>query len=347
MKRRLQKILRPQITVLIWFCLVLLLSWQWANVLERPAVANLGPPIEAAGDEPIEPIPLQVKLDPEKVALGRQLFHEPQLSHDNSVSCASCHDLNKAGTDQRTRSIGINGQEGFVNSPTVFNNSFHFKQFWDGRAESLEEQIDGPIHAEHEMGSSWPEITEKLKQSSDYLNQFEQLYAEGISEASIKDAIATFEQSLYTPNARFDQFLRGDANALTPEEKEGYRRFKAYGCVSCHQGILLGGNMFQKFGVFGDYFQERGDIEVADYGRFNVTGEEQDRFVFKVPSLRNVSLTSPYFHDGSAKTLDQAIKVMIKHQLGREVAQRDIDLIIQFLTTLTGDLEGISQGISQ
>ena len=240
------------------FCLVILFSWQWAKVLERPAVAsNLGPPISAAGDEPIEPIPLTAELNEEEVSLGKKLFHEPQLSHNNTISCASCHALSKAGTDQRVYPIGINNQEGFINAPTVLNNSFHFRQFWDGRARTLKDQIDGPIHASHEMGSNWPEIVGKLKRSPEYVNAFKQLYSDDITEDHIKEAIAAFEHSLYTPNSRFDKFLRGESNALTTNEKEGYRRFKAYGCVSCHQGTLLGGNMFQKFGVFGDYFKEK------------------------------------------------------------------------------------------
>ncbi|MDJ0707114.1 MAG: cytochrome-c peroxidase [Leptolyngbyaceae cyanobacterium MO_188.B28] len=325
------------------FCLVILFSWQWAKVLERPAAAiNLGPPISVAGDEPIEPIPITAELNQEKVALGNQLFHEPRLSRDNTISCASCHDLNKGGTDQRAFPIGIDSQEGFLNAPTVLNNSFHFRQFWDGRARSLQDQIEGPIHASHEMDSNWPEIISKLKQSPEYVQAFKQIYADNINSDHIKDAIAIFENSLFTPNSRFDRFLRGDTNALTNNEKEGYRRFKAYGCVSCHQGILLGGNMFQKFGVFGDYFKDRGNITEADLGRFNVTGQEEDRYAFKVPSLRNIELTAPYFHDGTAETLDEAVKVMIKYQLGREVNQQDIDLIIQFLTTLTGEFEGSS-----
>ena len=339
MKRAIKSFVIP-ITL---FCLVMLFSWQWAKVLEQPAVAsNLGPPISAAGEEPIEPIPLTADLDEQKVALGNKLFHEPRLSHNDTISCATCHELTKAGIDQRVFPIGINNQEGFLNAPTVLNNSFHFRQFWDGRARTLKEQIDGPIHASHEMASSWPEIVGKLKRSPEYVSIFKQLYSDEITGDHIKDAIATFEHSLYTPNSRFDKFLRGEDDALTADEKEGYRRFKAYGCVSCHQGVLLGGNMFQKFGVFGDYFQDRGNITEADLGRFNVTGQEEDRYAFKVPSLRNIELTAPYFHDGSAETLDEAVKVMTKYQLGRQVRQRDIDLIIRFLTTLTGEFEGSS-----
>lgn len=328
--------------LIILFVLASLLSLKWAQISEQPVIAQLGPPITAAGDEPIEPIPMQVSLNMGKVVLGKQLFHDPKLSSTNNISCASCHDLTMGGTDRKALSIGINGEIGTINSPTVLNNSFHFKQFWDGRASSLEEQIEGPIHAPNEMGSSWPEIVEKLKQSPEYVSAFDKLYEKDISADHIKDAIATFERSLYTPNSRFDQFLRGDTTALTKEEKEGYRRFKGYGCVACHQGVLLGGNMYQKFGVFGDYIKERGNETKADLGRYNVTGKEEDRYMFKVPSLRNISLTAPYFHDGSAKTLDEAVKVMVHYQLGRDAEQKDTDLIIQFLKTLNGEIKEVA-----
>ena len=323
-------------------CLIIAVSWQGDRVLQQPTLASLVPPKTVRRDRPIEPIPNPPALNVEKVSLGSQLYQDPQLSHNNTISCASCHTLDKGGTDRRARSIGINGAVGLVNAPTTLNSSLNFKQFWDGRAETLEAQIDGPIHNEREMGSSWPEIIKKLQKSPQYLEQFQQLYTDGLTSNNIKNAIATYETSLYTPDSRFDRFLKGDDKALTANEKKGYQRFKDYGCVSCHQGILLGGNMFQKFGVFGDYFQDRGEITTADYGRFNVTGKEEDRFAFKVPTLRNVELTSPYFHDGSATSLDQAVKVMVKYQLGREIPQEDIDSIIEFLTTLTGEIKGVS-----
>ncbi len=328
--------------LIILFVLASLLSLKWAQINEQPVIAQLGPPISAAGDEPIEPIPMQIPLNMEKVVLGKQLFNDPKLSKTNTISCASCHDLTMGGTDRKALSVGIDGQLGTINAPTVLNNSFHFKQFWDGRASSLEEQIEGPIHAPNEMGSSWPEIVEKLRQSPEYVSAFDKLYEQDISADHIKDAIATFERALYTPNSRFDQFLRGNTSALTKEEKEGYRRFKGYGCVACHQGVLLGGNMYQKFGVFGDYIKERGNETKADLGRYNVTGKEEDRYMFKVPSLRNISLTAPYFHDGSAETLDKAVKVMVNYQLGREADQKDIDLIIQFLKTLNGEIKEVA-----
>lgn len=317
-------------------CLIVLTSWQCARVLDQPTVE--GPSLATAKSfELIEPIPFSVALDPGQVALGRKLFHDPQLSADNSLSCASCHDLAKGGTDQSVSSTGINRQVGPINAPTVLNAGFQFKQFWDGRAESLEEQAGGPIMAAGEMGSSgWPEVIGKLEAKPEYVSAFSQSYPDGVTETNIRDAIAEFERSLYTPNSRFDQFLRGDENALTADEKEGYRLFKSNNCTSCHNGVLLGGNSFQKMGRYDDYFKERGNITDADYGRFNVTGKEADRFFFKVPTLRNVALTFPYFHDGSAKTLEEAVSVMIQYQLGQEPNQQDVELIAGFLKTLTG-----------
>lgn len=331
---------RLRLILVSLICLAIAVSCQWNQEIGQTTLTTLGPPKSVTGDRPIEPIPEPPALNAQKVSLGSQLYQDPQLSRNNTISCASCHALDKGGTDRRVHSIGIDGGVGLVNAPTIFNSSLHFKQFWDGRAETLEEQIDGPIHNELEMASSWPEIIKKLQKSPDYVKQFKQAYDDGITEHNIKNAIAVYERSLNTPNSAFDLYLKGDNNALTDIQKKGYQKFQNYGCVSCHQGILLGGNMFQKFGVFGDYFQDRGNITKADYGRFNVTEKEEDRFVFKVPSLRNVELTSPYFHDGSAKTLDEAVKVMIKYQLGREVPQSDIDAIIEFLTTLTGEING-------
>lgn len=290
--------------------------------------------------EPIRPIPLTVSVNPHKAALGKKLFHEPRLSGDNSVSCASCHDLALGGTDQRKRSIGVNGAMGIINTPTVFNSAGNFRQFWDGRAATLEEQVEGPIHERIEMGSSWQKVIPALRAIPEYAEAFKALYPDGIQPATVKDAIAEFERTLTTPNSRFDKFLRGDDNALTADEKEGYRKFKSYGCVSCHQGVNVGGNMFATLGAMDDYFQERGEVTKSDFGRFNVTGKEEDRFVFKVPSLRNVALTPPYFHDGSAKTLERAVVIMGRYQLGRHIPREEVDLIVKFLETLTGDYEG-------
>lgn len=299
--------------------------------------ASMSRVVAARDREPIKPIPTNLQLDARKVELGKALFHEPKLSRDNTVSCASCHDLAKGGGDGRVRSVGINQAQGAINAPTVFNSSLNFKQFWDGRAATLEAQVDGPIQAAAEMGSTWEDVVGKLRATPHYAKSFAEIFADGVQSQNIKSAIAEFERSLITPNSRFDKFLRGDDNVLTADEKAGYQKFKALGCTSCHQGTNVGGNMFEPFGALADYFSTRGQVTAADYGRFNVTGKESDRFVFKVPSLRNVALTAPYFHDGSAPRLEDAVKVMGTYQLGRALSAEDVDLIVKFLKTLTGE----------
>lgn len=316
--------------------------WQQTQVRQQSQIATVDNRVTqvSAVKEPIQPINPQLELNRTKVALGNQLFYEAQLSHTNTISCASCHNLTTGGVDRLVRSVGVNGVVTSVNSPTVFNSGFNFRQDWNGRFETLEEHVGGAITQLDRMASSWDEVIGKLKRSPFYNKTFGQIYNDGITSENIADAIATFERSLITPNSRFDKFLRGDVSAITAEEKEGYRRFKNYGCVSCHQGVNLGGNLFQKFGIMGSYFSDRGNITEADFGRFNVTGKAEDLYVFKVPSLRNITLTAPYFHDGSAETLEQAIAIMAKYQLGRELSKETIDFIIKFLTTLTGEYQG-------
>jgi cytochrome c peroxidase len=311
---------------------------------QQPASAPVRLPasfLEASrADEPIKPIPASIKLDERRVALGGRLFHDVRLSADNSISCASCHSLEKGGTDRRARSIGLNEAEGPINAPTVFNSGFNFKQFWDGRADDLEAQVDGPTQAAAEMGSNWEDVLRKLRADSGYSAAFKRAYPDGVQRRNVRDAIAEFERSLITPNSPFDRWLRGDNDAITAEQLEGYRKFKSYGCASCHQGVNVGGNMFETLGAVRDYFAARGNVTKADLGRFNVTGREEDRHVFKVPSLRNVALTPPYFHDGSAQTLDEAVKVMARYQLGRPLPDADAALIVNFLQTLTGEYGG-------
>lgn len=298
----------------------------------------------AQSEEPIRPIPLTVKLDAKKVVLGDKLFHDKRLSKDNTLACASCHGLDRGGVDGGVDggvgSTGINGAKGPINAPTVFNSGFNFRQFWDGRANSLEEQAAGPVHNPKEMGSNWAEVLGKLSQDAALVATFKESYPDGLQPKNIQDAIANFERSLITPNSRFDKYLRGDKAALKDDELRGYQLFKNYGCVACHQGVNVGGNMFQVFGVMGDYFAKRGGVTEADLGRFNVTKNEADKNMFKVPSLRNVALTAPYFHDGSAKTLNDAVDVMFKFQLGRAAPQQDKELIVKFLHTLTGEFRG-------
>jgi cytochrome c peroxidase len=294
----------------------------------------------AVQQEPIAPIEAAPPLDPRKVELGRKLFHDPALSRDGSVSCATCHPLDRGGTDRRIHSVGVGGQEGTVNAPTVFNSAANFRQFWDGRADTLENQIDGPLQAANEMASKWEDVLSRLAQSPAYVAAFKVLYPGGVRRESVKDAIATFERTLVTPGARFDRYLRGEADSLTDSERAGYAKFKNYGCISCHQGVNVGANMYQRMGVIRDYFADRGHVTAPDYGRFNLTHDEADRYVFKVPSLRNIALTPPYFHDGSAQTLEEAVTVMARYQLGRPLPPADLADIVKFLQTLTGEYEG-------
>jgi len=290
--------------------------------------------------EPLRPLkPLQ-HLNVAAIALGESLFNEKRLSANNTISCAHCHVLALGGADGLPHSLGLDGQAGEVNTPTVFNAALNLAQFWDGRATTLETQIDGPIYNVKEMGSNWPEIIAKLRADHAYVRRFRAIYPDGIKIANIRHALASFERSLITTASRFDRYLLGSPDAITDREKQGYVLFKSYGCAACHQGANVGGNMFQKLGVMRDYFTERGNITRADAGRFNVTGQEADRYFFKVPSLRLVVLTAPYFHDGSAATLEQAIATMAWYQLGRAIPVQDIGLIIAFLRTLPGNYKG-------
>jgi len=287
----------------------------------------------------ILPTKKNLDLDADKVNLGRALFHEKRLSADNSISCAHCHDLASGGADSLAHSFGVGGAKGTINTPTVYNAVYNLAQFWDGRAATLEAQIDGPINNPLEMASNWSDIEKKLQQDSSYPQRFKKIYGrKGLIAANIKDAIATFERSLVTANAPFDRFLRGDQQAMSDKAKKGYALFQSYGCVSCHQGVNVGGNMFQTMGVFGNYFEDRGNINKADAGRFSVTGKASDQHKFKVPSLRLVTLTAPYFHDGSIDSLDEAIQIMARYQLGRMIPDKDVQAIIAFLISLKGDL---------
>jgi len=292
--------------------------------------------------EPVQPIPDDIQVDARKVALGERLFHDTRLSADNSVSCAGCHALNRGGADGREHSIGVQGNEGFLNTPTVFNSALNFTQFWDGRADTLETQVEMSVHSDQALNTNWPKIIAKLSKDKSYQLDFNAIYQDGMTSGNIKNAMVEFERSLITPDSRFDRYLRGDDNAISEDEKTGYTLFKEYGCVACHQGSNVGGNMFQMFGVMRDYFQGRAVVNSVDYGRYNVTGLEADRYLFKVPSLRMVTLTSPYLHDGSIETLESAIEVMVEYQLGREIRDDDVKQIIKFLYTLVGTYKGES-----
>lgn len=291
-------------------------------------------------DEPLKPLPPVPQQNPLRVELGRQLFNEPRLSVNNTLSCASCHQLDKGGADTRAFSIGFNGVPVTINTPSVFNATLNFRQFWNGRADTLETQIHEVVQSPSEMGSNWQHVVQVLSADPAYRSAFANAYPDGVTMNNAQNALASYERTLLSGNSRFDQYLLGDTDILTREEKYGYQRFKEYGCIACHQGVNIGGNMFQKFGVMGDYFKVRGNPSDTDLGRYLVTQDEEDRNVFKVPSLRNVAVTAPYFHDGSAKTLEEAVDVMFTFQLGRIPSEEDKTLIIKFLKTLTGEWGG-------
>ena len=293
--------------------------------------------------EPIQPLPLKVAVDDKKIALGQKLFHDTSLSGDNTLSCASCHDLTKGGTDQAKVATGIKGQQGPINSPTVFNAMYNVTQFWDGRAKDLQTQAAGPVANPGEMGEQWDNVIAKLKQIPEYQDAFQTIYEQqGLTKETVTDAIAGFEQSLVTPDSRFDKYLRGDNGILTADEKSGYELFKL-NCASCHNGPAVGGLSFEKMGVKQDYFKLRGgQITEADNGRFNVTKEEKDRHFFKVPVLRNVEITYPYFHDGSVNNLNDAVRIMGQVQRNKNFNDTEINNIVSFLKTLTGTYSGKS-----
>lgn len=290
--------------------------------------------------EPIQPIatpsPFSA-LERAKIALGRKLFADPRLSSNNQFACTNCHRLNHAGADIVPLSTQPTGGLTDVNTPSIFNVSLNFRLFWDGSIMSLESHIRQPNLKD--SATLWVEVLEKLTKDESVRSEFFAIYSQGISITNIQDAIVAYERSLITPNSAFDRFLRGDHNAISAQAEQGYELFKSYGCVACHQGANVGGNMFQKFGVMGDYFADRGEVRPSDLGRFNVTGRDEDRYVFRVPSLRLVVLTAPYLHDGRAKTLRDAIQVMATYQLGRDIPKQDIELIIEFLKTLPGEYE--------
>lgn len=306
----------------------------FAVPLSAPATLSLS-------DEPIQPIPIPEPLDARQraiVALGERLFADPRLSSNDTTACVTCHPLLQGGADGQRYSRRPLGDLTPVNTPTIFNLPLNFRLFWNGRVRTLEEQI----RVAHlvDADTRWPQVLEKLQRDAIYLKDFAALYADGLTIANIQDAIVAFEKSLITPNSRFDRYLRGDTQAITAREAQGYALFKTYGCAACHQGANVGGNLFQKFGVMGDYFKDRGNITQADAGLFDVTGQEDDRYVFRVPSLRLVTLTPPYLHDGSAETLRDAVKIMAKYQLGRPISDEHIELIIAFLKTLPGEYQG-------
>jgi len=280
--------------------------------------------------EPITPIPQNIKVDKQKVELGKELFFDTILSSDNTISCASCHDLENGGDDGLKFSFGIDGQEGDINSPTVLNAVYNFRQFWNGGAKNLAHQAMGPIENPVEMGSDFKKLIITLNKTP-YKEKFSNIYSNGITKENIVDAIAEFEKTLITPNAPFDKYLRGDRAAITQEQKDGYELFKSKGCIACHHGINVGGNLYNKFGVMESANSKR-------LGRYEITKKESDKYYFKVPSLRNIENTAPYLHDGRYDDLEDVVKFMAHFQLGRTISKEEIKKIVSFLNSLSGEI---------
>jgi cytochrome c peroxidase len=292
----------------------------------RLAIFKALPPIMETDANPISE---------EKVALGRMLYYDARLSKGQDVSCNSCHDLSKYGVDNQPVSDGHKRQKGTRNSPTVYNAAGHFVQFWDGRAPTVEEQAKGPIMNPVEMAMPGQKmVLAVLKSMPGYVEDFKKAFPgekDPVTYDNLGKAIGAFERKLVTVS-RWDKFLGGDQTALTEAEKSGLNKFLDVGCQTCHNGVYLGGSMFQKLGVAKPWDNTK------DLGRFMVTKQEADRMVFKVPTLRNIEKTAPYFHDGSIPTLQDAIQQMANHQLGRQLSKEEVDSIETFLKALTGEM---------
>ena len=298
------------------------------------------PALAAAADEPIQPIEAAKPKNENKVELGKMIFFDPRLSKSGFISCNSCHNLKTFGVDNEQFSLGDDGSSrGARNSPTIFHAALHKMQFWDGRAVDVEEQAAGPIlnPIEHNIKNK-EELVARLKKVDMYPEMFATAFNDenALTFDNITRAIGAFERTLL-PESRFDKYLEGDTTALTFEEKKGLNAFIKTGCVTCHSGVALGGEMLQKFGLFEEYWKHTGSAKV-DYGLFDVTEKELDKYFFKVPGLRNIEHTYPYFHDGSVAELDRAVAIMGKLQRNVDLTDEQVDDIVAFLKSLSSDI---------
>ena len=324
----------------------LLTEWILSQRQERFAT---GTACEAYAQHALQPIPDSLTTDIRKVTLGRKMYNDARISLDGTLSCATCHVIDKGGADSRgTRtSEGIYGQFGGINAPTVLNAAFNVEQFWNGRAHTLADQAAGPPVNPVEMGDqTWEQICERLKEDASLVAEFQSIYPEGITQATVTDAIAEYEKTLITPNDRLDQMLKGDENALTEEEKKGLAAFMDNSCAVCHVGKTLGGQSFETLGIYEDYYaaREQSNPDIVynddDKGLAGFTGDTADLHRFKVPGLRNISKTSPYFHDGTQATIEDAVRAMFRFELGvKEAPESDVASISAFLRTLDGEIK--------
>ncbi|MBM4180210.1 MAG: cytochrome-c peroxidase [Betaproteobacteria bacterium] len=286
----------------------------------------------ASADEPIQPIQAHKPKNPAMVELGKKLYFDPRLSRSGIMSCNTCHNLSMGGTDNIPTSVGDRWQQGPINAPTVLNSSLNLAQFWDGRAKDLKAQAGGPIANPGEMAFTHELAVDVLNSIPAYKAEFKKAFGKDkVNIDMVTDAIAAFEETLVTPDSRFDKWLKGDKKALTAQEKAGYELFKNSGCTACHYGPAMGGQSFQKMGLVKEY-----DTKNKAQGVAGLTGKDADRMKFKVPTLRNVEMTYPYFHDGAVWTLEEAVDIMGKLQLGRTYSKDEIAQIVAFLKTLTG-----------
>jgi cytochrome c peroxidase len=293
-----------------------------ALALAAGALMVVAPAVQSSsGAEPITPIPIPAGLDPRRVTLGDQLFHDPRLSHDNTVSCGSCHDTSTNGASANARDRDANGSLLPFNTPTVFNAALNFRLTWEGNVRTLVSEAEGGLR--NFMGPSADEAVAKISAEPAMAQRFRDAYGRAPDAAALLDAIATYERSLLTPGGRFDRWLAGETSAISPEELSGYQLFKSLGCISCHQGVNVGGNLFQRHGIF------------------HALGTPEPELV-RVPSLRNVAATAPYFHDGSAETLNEAVRQMGLAQLDRVLTDSQVGSIVAFLGTLSGTYRGRS-----
>ncbi len=297
---------------------------------------------EEFSNESVRPVHDSVAVDLRKVILGDILFHDTRLSVDNTVSCATCHGLNTGGVDNKRFSEGVDGKVGGVNAPTVFNAHYNFVQFWDGRAATLAAQAGGPPLNPIEMGhTSFDDICKVLSEDKAFEKAFTEVYPDGLTQETITDAIQEFERTLITPNSKFDKYLKGDKYVLTAEEINGYELFKKYDCATCHVGENIGGQSYELMGLKKDYFADRGtEITTEDHGRNKETKAERDMYRFKVPGLRNIALTAPYFHDGTKATLEEAVQAMAQYEVGVTLSDKELSDMVKFLNTLTGEYKG-------
>jgi cytochrome c peroxidase len=312
-----------------WRWLVAIGAFVLSGLQLAPAPSQpLGQPLQSNSvpvEEPITPIPAPPAIDPRKIKLGERLFGDVRLSHDNSRSCSSCHDLGTNGASRKVHDVGFDGSDLPLNTLTVFNAALSFRFGWEGKIRTLEADTKALLASPQIMGTSISEVVEKLDADRNMRPEFAAVYGSGPDASNIVDAIASFERTLVTPDSRFDRWLAGDAAALSTDELDGYRLFKSLGCVSCHQGVNIGGNLFERHGIFHPLASPKPEI-------------------LRVPSLRNVATTPPYFHDGSAQTLDDAVRKMGLAQLNSTLTEKQVKAIVAYLQTLTGNYHGTPVG---